>query len=171
MQEERHWDVHIKDGTMQYWWSSIEETCRQASNQVHKLCDSHFFSCLLHLHMQTTSTIFSSQLRYMYFAILLTVMPCVDMWLKLTDVHFWQWCTVAHMTCVLCISAVRAACELQIAAVKISLNANAAILRLHTNPLQFFVYGRKIPSDAKPHSITEYIFQNRCLCWVLLLTG
>ena len=49
----------------------------------------------------------------------------------------------AHMTCVLCISAVRAACELQIAAVKISLNANAAILRLHINPLKFFVCGKK----------------------------
>ena len=72
-----------------------------------------------------------------------------------------HWCSFfgnnAHMPCVLCISAVRAACELQIAAVKISLNANAAILRLHINPLQFFVCGRKILSDAKPHNTTTWI--------------
>ena len=87
----------------------------------------------------------------MYFAILLT--SCYASKCDENSLMF-IFCNNAHTTCELCISSVRAACELQIAAVKISLNANAAILRLHINPLQFFVCGRKIQSDAKPYNIT-----------------
>ena len=87
----------------------------------------------------------------MYFAILFTsgyASKCDE------NSLMFIFCNNAHTTCVSCISAVRAACELQIAAVKISLNANAAILRLHINPLQCFVFGRKTQIDAKPRNIT-----------------